>query len=111
MTASLTQSPRLAVLGKHPGAHELPPNLVDYDAERSAFSWARAREALAGLPGGGGLNIAFEAVDRHAAGSLADHVALRYLARDGRRTQHREREQFARVFLDFVWGEEAPPGG
>ncbi len=28
---------------------------------------------------GGGLNIAYEAVDRHAQGALADHVAFRFL--------------------------------
>jgi len=58
------------------------PNLVDYDATRAAFSWEEQRRALAGLPGGG-LNIAHEAVDRHAGGPRRDHVALRCLARDG----------------------------
>jgi len=47
--------------------------------------WDEARAALAGLPGGG-LNIAHEAVDRHAAGARASHVALRWLpAAGGRR--------------------------
>ena len=36
---------------------------------------------LDGLPGGRGLNIAHEAVDRHAAGPRADHVALRWLGK------------------------------
>ncbi|MDO9402289.1 MAG: acetate--CoA ligase [Polaromonas sp.] len=64
-------------------AHDLrvPPNLSDYDAECRAFSWDVARQALQGLPGGG-LNIGFEAVDRHAAGALRDHVALRFVARN-----------------------------
>src|SRR5690606_33787123 len=39
-----------------------------------------------GLPGGG-LNIAFEAVDRHARSARADAVALRFLAADGRRRE------------------------
>jgi acetyl-CoA synthetase len=59
------------------------PNLVDYEAARAAFSWDAARAELDGLPGGRGLNIAHEAVDRHAAGPRADHVALRWLRRDG----------------------------
>jgi acetyl-CoA synthetase len=42
--------------------------------------WSRAQ--LDGLPGGG-LNIAHEAVDRHATGGRADHVALRVLLRRG----------------------------
>ncbi len=36
-----------------------------------------------GLPGGRGLNIAYEAVDRHAAGRGYDRVAIRWLAQDG----------------------------
>lgn len=38
---------------------------------------------VAGLAGGGGLNIGFEAVDRHACGPLRDHIALRFVARAG----------------------------
>jgi acetyl-CoA synthetase len=60
-----------------------PANLEDYHAARASFSWADARAALDGLPGGAGLNIAHEAVDRHAAGPRAGHVALRYLRRGG----------------------------
>jgi acetyl-CoA synthetase len=62
----------------------VPPNMGDYAAERAAFSWASARAALDGLPGGA-LNIAHEAVDRHAAGARRDHVALRWLGRRGER--------------------------
>ena len=54
------------------------PNLVDYAAVRAAFSWSTARGELAGLPGGG-LNIAYEAVERHALGARRDHVAFRFL--------------------------------
>lgn len=39
------------------------PNMVDYENERSTFSWEAARRSLDGLPGGAGLNIAHEAVD------------------------------------------------
>jgi len=59
------------------------PNVVDYEAARAAFSWDDALRRLDGLPGGRGLNIAHEAVDRHATGARADHVALRWLHRDG----------------------------
>jgi acetyl-CoA synthetase len=62
----------------------VPPNLADYDAERARFSWPAARGLLEGLPGGRGLNIAHEAVDRHADGELASRVALRFIAKDGR---------------------------
>ena len=57
------------------------PNLVDYPAACAGFSWNAVRAELAGLPGGG-LNIAHEAVDRHAHGPLADRAAVRLLGRD-----------------------------
>jgi acetyl-CoA synthetase len=44
--------------------------------------WDAARRALEGLPGGG-LNIAHEAVDRHARGPAAGCVALRWLPATG----------------------------
>jgi acetyl-CoA synthetase len=50
---------------------------------RAAFTWDAARALLDGLPGGRGLNIAWEAVDRHAAGPRRDHVALRWLGKRG----------------------------
>ena len=57
----------------------VPPHLTD--DVRAAFSWETVRAALDGLPGGG-LNIAHEAVDRHARGPLRDRVAFRFVARD-----------------------------
>jgi acetyl-CoA synthetase len=50
--------------------------------DSAAEAWRRARGELDGQAGGG-LNIAHEAVDRHAAGPRADHVALRVLLRHG----------------------------
>jgi acetyl-CoA synthetase len=66
---------------------DVVPNVVDYDAARAAFSWADARLDLDGLPAGRGLNIAHEAVDRHAAGLHADRMALRWVRRDGTVTE------------------------
>ena len=51
-------------------------------APNSPLTWEEARRALAGLPGGG-LNIAYEAVDRHAAGANASRVAIRWLPAAG----------------------------
>jgi len=61
------------------------PNMVNYDAERASFTWEAARQDLEGLPDGRGLNMAHEAVDRHASGPRRNHVALRCLSRDGTR--------------------------
>ncbi|GAP55589.1 acetyl-coenzyme A synthetase [Arthrobacter sp. Hiyo6] len=73
-------------LAGHPqGRQQLscPANLVDYDASCADFSWEDARRSLSGLPDGRGINIAYEAVDRHAAGPLAGHEALRFVRADG----------------------------
>jgi len=59
------------------------PNLANYARGRAEFSWRGARAALDGLPGGRGLNIAHEAVDRHLAHGHGEHVALRWLGRRG----------------------------
>jgi acetyl-CoA synthetase len=63
------------------------PNMADYDAERARFSWETAHRELDGLPGGHGLNIAHEAVDRWAAGPRRGHVALVCRARGGERRE------------------------
>ena len=70
---------------KPQGLWRVPPNLGDYAAARKAFSWEEARRRLDGLPGGRGLNIAHEAVDRHATGPRAHRVALRWIGRSGER--------------------------
>ncbi|GAU70515.1 acetyl-CoA synthetase [Streptomyces sp. NBRC 110611] len=58
------------------------PNLVDYARACSDFTWSRARDELDGLPGGAGLNMAYEAVDRHVTAGRGDRVALRCIGRD-----------------------------
>jgi len=58
--------------------------MPDLEQERARFSWAHARKVLDGLPGGG-LNIGFEAVDRHVASGRGEHVAIRWSGRGGER--------------------------
>jgi acetyl-CoA synthetase len=72
------------VVHKDPTRVQQPPNLQDYETVRAAFHWADARAHLEGLPDGAGLNIAHEAVDRHAVGPGGAHVAIRWLGKDGR---------------------------
>ncbi|AIC20122.1 acetyl-CoA synthetase [Pseudomonas chlororaphis] len=57
------------------------PNWLDSVQAREAFSWSLEGAALAGLPGGG-LNLAYEAVDRHVARAHR-HTALRILDHNG----------------------------
>jgi acetyl-CoA synthetase len=75
----------VTVIRKDPQSSPVRPNVVDYEAVRAGFGWDAARSALDGLPGGRGLNIAYECVDRHAAGPRAGQVALRFIDRIGAR--------------------------
>src|SRR3990172_3201419 len=90
-------------LKKDPAEMQVRPNLVDYEATRRSFSWESARRELSGLPGGRGINIAFEAVDRHAEGVLANRVAFRFLRLRGAAVEgtyddlRRETNRFAPV--------------
>ena len=68
---------------KIPGSWSVPPNLANYQQTYSGFSWEQILKELDGLPNGAGINIAYEAVDRHALSPLRNHVALRWLSRHG----------------------------
>jgi acetyl-CoA synthetase len=59
--------------------HTFLPNLQDYDAFCSKFTWEDALTELDGLPEGNGINIAYEAVDRHTIHGKADKIALRFI--------------------------------
>ncbi|MCC7536400.1 MAG: acetate--CoA ligase [Deltaproteobacteria bacterium] len=82
-------------------ADEPAPNVADYDEARSTFRWSDARRAFEGRPFG--LNIAYEALDRHLDGPRADHVAIRWLGKHGEREEWtyrslaRETRRFARA--------------
>jgi acetyl-CoA synthetase len=87
MTESIlpTLGTRWPPIAKPTGNWPVAPNLLEYERACAEFSWSSARRQLDGLPDGRGLNIAHEAVDRHAAGPRATRVALRCLSRDGAR--------------------------
>ncbi len=88
------------------------PNLVDYHAVCAAFDWRKARALLDGLPGGRGLNIAHEAVDRHAQGRLAGRVALRWIGKAGERREFSYRDLAAETsrFANALTGLGVGPG-
>ena len=67
-------------IAKPRGSLRREPCLANYEQARRDFSWPQAASLLGGLPGGS-LNIAYEAVGRHAAGDAADRLAIRFLAR------------------------------
>jgi len=72
-----------AAIKKDPDNWRVAPNLVDYERTCAAFSWQETEHEFEGLPGKRGLNMAHEAVNRHANGPLRDHLALRWLGKQG----------------------------
>ena len=94
---------RPALIRKSATGLVVRPHFADYAAQRSTFSWDAARRELEGLPGAG-INIAWEAVERHARGPHAEKVALRWLGRDGatRDIRYRELAQQSRRFAGVL---------
>ena len=81
---------------RKPAVQEPAPNLPEDRVARARFAWRDAEAHLDGLPAGG-LNLAHEAVVRHADGPNADRVALRFLGRDGTVRDLSYRQAAARV--------------
>ncbi|HEY6610259.1 MAG TPA: acetate--CoA ligase [Pseudomonas sp.] len=98
-------------IDKTPDELRLTPNWPATPDARATFSWDAEARGLSGLPGGG-LNLAFEAVDRHAAGSLREHVALRLLQRDGSRREvsYAELARLTSRFANVLSGLGIRPG-
>jgi len=69
-----------------PRGDDLPANMPEYTSASPEQWWANAAAELDWLPDGG-LNIAHEAVDRHALGPDADRVAFRFLSKRGGTTE------------------------
>lgn len=65
-----------------PAADRESAALPDTEEARVGLSWNDARRNLAGLPGGG-LNIAYEALDRHVAEGHGGRLAIRWLGASG----------------------------
>jgi acetyl-CoA synthetase len=55
---------------------------ADYENLGRSFSWEEEQSKLDGLPGGVGLNIAYEAIERHARGALKHTTALCFVQKD-----------------------------
>jgi acetyl-CoA synthetase len=102
----------LHAIEKAPASSAAIPNLVDYDEARASFSWESVFAELSGLPGDRGVNIAYEAVTRHATGPRRDHVALRCLDRAGaaRDLTYGELDRLTNRFANVLAGLGVTPG-
>ena len=77
------------IIRKARNGPSVPPNLTDYEATVASFRWDDARRQLDGLPGGRGLNIAHEAVDRHLLHGRGGRTAIRWIGKRGQRRELR----------------------
>jgi acetyl-CoA synthetase len=59
--------------------------MPSYEDACRSFRWADARRQLEGLPGGRGINIAHEALDRHVRAGRGERRALRAISKSGQR--------------------------
>jgi len=75
-----------ATIQKRLRAGQPAPKLGDYERGCKTFSWMQARAELAGFIRRRGVNIAYEAVDRHVDDGRGGRVALRCISRDGTRS-------------------------
>jgi acetyl-CoA synthetase len=67
-------------------------HLSNYEKVQTSFSWNTIAKELKGLPNGKGLNIAHEAIDRHAQTHLKDTIAFRFIRKN-------------RSFQDLTYGD------
>lgn len=66
---------------------KLKPNLTDYESVYNSFEWDKVLDELDGLPGNRGLNIAYEAVDRHVANGNGEKNAIIWLGKKSKVVQ------------------------
>ncbi len=99
-----------ATIKKSPEVEAVRPNLDSLREARERFRWEDARALLDGLPDRKGLNIAHEAVTRHARGARAEHVAIRWLGKTSKcdftyAELERQSSRFAHALRELSIGE------
>nr|WP_214460495.1 acetate--CoA ligase [Flavihumibacter fluvii] len=75
--------------------------MESYERSRASFNWEDEKGYFKVVSSNKGLNIAFEAVDRHAAGHLKEAVALRWIRKD-RSVQDFSYEELSRLSSRFA---------
>jgi len=75
MAEKSTELIHSAMITKDPSKLRLKPNLQNYEQLRKSFKWSDAEKMVDWFPGGK-INMAYNAVDRHAKGKRKDKIAL-----------------------------------
>lgn len=107
MSTDPTPAPAVwPIIHKPPAGLHPPPNLSDYASACADFSWEAASAKLDGLPGGRGVNIAHETVDRHAEGPGGGRTAIRCLEGGGeaREISYGELRDLTNCFANLLRG-------
>ncbi len=91
------------IIHKGPADLRVAPNLHDYDAARTSFTWADVPDLCDGM-GPGLCNIGYAAVDRHAEGPHADKTALRFIGDSTRDISYAELGRLTRRFTNVLRG-------
>jgi acetyl-CoA synthetase len=88
------------------GHFKIPPNLPDYETAINNFNWDAVTNELDWLPNGG-LNIAYEAIDRHCVSGLGNKIAMVWIGKDDSEERFTFEElrqatnQFANVLINL----------
>jgi acetyl-CoA synthetase len=64
------------------GNFKVRPNLTDYDEMRRTWTWADSAKGIDGLPDGG-VNIAYECIDRHIKNGKGGRTAMIWVGKNG----------------------------
>ncbi|MSQ08223.1 MAG: acetate--CoA ligase [Dehalococcoidia bacterium] len=75
----------------HLSSYKVQPNLPDWDTARKSHSWWDIYKELDWLPGGG-LNNAYNAVDRHVVKGFGDKLAMIWAGKNGEEERYTFRE-------------------
>lgn len=78
---------RAKKIAKDPSGFAKVPNLLDYESEYASFRWEDIAVEFE-QSGKAGLNIAYEAIDRHADSALGFKTALIWLSESGDRREY-----------------------
>ena len=81
------------------------PNLLNYERTCAEYSWQKTEQEFTSSASRG-LNIAYECVGRHAEGSRRDHLALRWLGKQGeaRDFSYGDLQQLSNKFANVLRG-------
>lgn len=70
---------KMRTIKKSVGSLAIAPNMPKYGTFYAQFDWNQIAKDIQGLPDNLGLNIAYEAVDKHVDNGNADKIAIRFI--------------------------------